>query len=47
MDGRVAHIMIDDKPVGLIGELHPEVLERWQITMPCSAFELALDPLVI
>jgi phenylalanyl-tRNA synthetase beta chain len=38
--------MIDDKPVGLIGELHPEVLERWQITMPCSAFELALDPLV-
>ncbi|HEV8243020.1 MAG TPA: phenylalanine--tRNA ligase subunit beta [Nitrospirales bacterium] len=46
MDGRVAHIMIDDKPVGLIGELHPEVLERWQITMPCSAFELALDPLV-
>jgi phenylalanyl-tRNA synthetase beta chain len=47
MDGRVAHIMIDDKPVGLIGELHPEVLEHWQITMPCSVFELALDPLVI
>ena len=26
-----------------IGELHPEVLERWQITMPCSAFEQVID----
>lgn len=32
--------------VGLIGELHPEALERWQISMPCSMFELALDPLL-
>jgi len=32
--------------VGLIGELHPEALERWQIGMPCSMFELALDPLL-
>lgn len=32
--------------IGVIGELHPDVLERWQITMPCSMFELALDPLL-
>jgi phenylalanyl-tRNA synthetase beta chain len=38
--------VVEDKTVGLIGELHPEVLERWQISVPCSMFELALTPLL-
>jgi phenylalanyl-tRNA synthetase beta chain len=46
IDGRVAQISLADKPIGLIGELHPEVLERWQIGMPCSMFELTLDSLL-
>jgi phenylalanyl-tRNA synthetase beta chain len=46
LEGRVAQILVDDQPIGLIGELHPEVLERWQINMPCSMFELTLDPLL-
>jgi phenylalanyl-tRNA synthetase beta chain len=46
LEGRVAQILVDDQPIGLIGELHPEVLERWQISMPCSMFELTLDPLL-
>jgi phenylalanyl-tRNA synthetase beta chain len=46
IEGRVGRIEFGGTPVGLIGELHPEVLERWQIVMPCSAFELALDPLL-
>jgi len=46
MEGRAARIEWAGQPIGLIGELHPEVLERWQITMPCSMFELALDPLL-
>lgn len=45
IEGRAGRIILGGKSVGLIGELHPEVLERWQIAMPCSAFELALDPL--
>jgi len=50
IEGRVARIELvgteGASAVGLIGELHPEVLERWQITMPCSMFEVALDPLL-
>jgi len=43
LDGRVGRVELAGRPAGLIGELHPEVLERWQITMPCSAFELVID----
>jgi len=43
LEGRVGRVERDGKAVGLIGELHPEVLERWQITMPISAFELVID----
>jgi phenylalanyl-tRNA synthetase beta chain len=43
LEGRVGRVEQDGTPVGLIGEFHPEVLERWQITMPCSAFELVID----
>jgi len=50
MEGRVARIELvgagEASTIGLIGELHPDVLERWQITMPCSMFELTLDPLL-
>jgi phenylalanyl-tRNA synthetase beta chain len=50
IEGRVARIELagsgGTSSVGLIGELHPEALERWQISMPCSMFELALDPLL-
>jgi len=29
----------------VIGELHPEVLERWQIAVPTVAFEVNLSQL--
>ena len=34
------------KPVGVIGEVHPEVLERWQVSMPVVAFEVNLSQLI-
>ncbi len=46
IEGRVGRIEFGGTPVGLIGELHPDVLERWQIAMPCSVFELAINPLL-
>lgn len=50
IEGRVARIELvgpgGTSSVGLIGELHPEALERWQISMPCSMFELTIDPLL-
>jgi phenylalanyl-tRNA synthetase beta chain len=44
--GRAARIMVGDQQVGILGEIHPEVLERWQISMPVSAFEINLNALL-
>jgi phenylalanyl-tRNA synthetase beta chain len=46
LEGRVAEVVFEGGATGLIGEIHPEVLDRWQITMPCSAFEIVLDRLL-
>ena len=43
--GRVGGIVSDGKQLGVIGELHPEVLERWQIGVPAVAFEVDLTQL--
>ena len=43
--GRVGGIVSDGKQVGVIGELHPEVLERWQIGVPVVALEIDLTEL--
>lgn len=45
LDGRAGRIVVKGRPLGVIGELHPEALEAWEITMPCAAFELELDRL--
>ncbi|AIY89442.1 phenylalanine--tRNA ligase subunit beta [Geoglobus acetivorans] len=43
--GRRADIIVRGKKVGVFGELHPEVLERFEITMPVVGFELELSKL--
>ena len=43
--GRVGGIVSGGRQVGVIGELHPEVLERWQIGVPAVAFEIDLTEL--
>ena len=43
LDGRAGTILSHGQPVGLIGELHPEVLENWGISVPISVFELDVD----
>ena len=45
IEGRAGKILHNGHPIGLIGELHPAVLENWHITMPVSIFELDIDPL--
>jgi phenylalanyl-tRNA synthetase beta chain len=45
LDGRAGRIMVGDMSVGVIGEVHPEVLERWQIGMPVVAFDVNLSHL--
>ena len=43
--GRVGAIVSEGQQIGVIGELHPEVLERWQISVPAVAFEIELTHL--
>jgi len=44
--GRQANIMIEGISIGIIGEVHPEVLggKGFDINMACSAFEFNLEP---
>lgn len=43
--GRAGKIVVEGKPIGIIGEIHPAVLENWGIEMPVAAFEMFLRPL--
>lgn len=44
--GRQAAVMKDGKQVGIFGEVHPQVLENWQISVPCAAGEIDLEDLM-
>jgi phenylalanyl-tRNA synthetase beta chain len=44
--GRQAAIMVNDKQVGIFGEVHPQVLENWSITVPCVAGEIDIEELM-
>lgn len=45
LEGRAGRITTQGRPLGLIGELHPDVLEQWQVSMPGVVFELEVDRL--
>lgn len=45
--GRQARIIVEDIPIGIIGEIHPEVLgskKGFDVNMACAAFEFNLEP---
>ena len=44
--GRQAAIIVKGKQVGIFGEIHPQVLENWQIGVPCVAGEIDLEDLM-
>lgn len=44
--GRVGKILVDGKELGVLGELHPEVLEHWNIETTISALELDVDAIL-
>jgi len=43
IDGRTARIILEDKQIGFIGEIHPKILKNWKIKMPVSLFEINLE----
>lgn len=44
--GRVAEILVGDSVVGLVGEIHPQVLENFELEAPVVAGELDLTKLL-
>lgn len=46
LTGRAGRILSEGRMIGMLGEIHPEVLERWQIEMPAVAMELDLQQLL-
>jgi phenylalanyl-tRNA synthetase beta chain len=45
IDGRAADIMLDGEVVGVVGEIHPEVLTDHDLEVPVAAFEFRLGAL--
>ncbi len=43
IEGRRAEIVVSGNSVGVFGEVHPEVLEAFDLTMPVAAFEVDLS----
>ena len=45
IEGRVGEIVLGDRDAGIIGEIHPQVLQNWGLENPASAFEISVDEL--
>ncbi len=45
LDGRVATVAFDGASAGIIGELHPRILEAYELEVPVAAFEFRLSAL--
>ena len=46
LKGRSGQIVFQDKIIGYLGEINPEILEKWDILMPCTTGELYLDTIL-
>nr|CAG4640742.1 EOG090X03QT [Eulimnadia texana] len=42
--GRCAEVVAYGKVVGILGVLHPEVIGRFELTLPCAALEINIEP---
>lgn len=43
IEGRTANILLDNKKIGIIGEVHPKILKNWRIKMPVALAEIYLE----
>lgn len=46
INGRAGAAMIEGTNVGILGEIHPKVLNAWKLENPVAAFELKMDKIV-
>ena len=45
IEGRIARVSIEGTDCGVIGEIHPGILENWGLSRPVSVFEIDLESL--
>ena len=43
IEGRVAGIVLENKSIGFVGEIHPKILKNWRIKMPVAILEINLE----
>jgi phenylalanyl-tRNA synthetase beta chain len=43
IEGRVGTVIVGKTEVGMLGELHPKVLQAWALENPVAAFELDMS----
>ncbi|MEM0050763.1 MAG: phenylalanine--tRNA ligase subunit beta, partial [Candidatus Bathyarchaeia archaeon] len=43
IEGRAGKIIVDGEEIGIIGEIHPKVLENWGLGNPAAALEIDID----
>jgi len=46
VEGRVGTAMVGGTAVGVLGEVHPRVLEAWKLENPVAAFEINMQELI-
>lgn len=42
--GRCAEVLLHNQVIGKIGVIHPNVLNAFDLTNPCSAVEITIEP---
>ncbi len=43
IEGRTAEVVLENRQIGFIGEIHPKILKNWRIKMPVALFEINLE----
>ena len=46
IEGRVGTAIVNGLNVGVLGEVHPQVLESWKLENPVAAFEINIDAII-
>ena len=46
IEGRVGAAIVNGADVGVLGEVHPRVLESWKLENPVAAFEVNIDKII-
>ena len=43
--GRCADIIVKGKSIGRLGVLHPDVISKFELNLPCAALEINIEEL--